>query len=84
MLDKAGIPAAKVSSHWESYLSLSPRFVALRELAGSRSRLEQQVIHFDIGKSVLTPSARDSVRVTRAPLDSASSRARSMISWAGQ
>ena len=31
LLDAAGIPVAKVSFHWEPYLSLSPRFVALRE-----------------------------------------------------
>ena len=62
LLDAAGIPAANVSFHWEPYQSLSPRFVALRDFAGSKSRLEQLVIHFDIGKSVLAPSARDSLR----------------------
>ena len=62
LLDAAGIPAASVSFHWEPYLSLSPRFVAVRDFGGSKSRLEQLVIHFDIGKSVLAPSARDSLR----------------------
>lgn len=62
LLDAAGIPVTKVSFHWEPYLSLSPRFVAVRDFNGSKSRLEQLVIHFDIGKSVLAPSARDSLR----------------------
>jgi outer membrane protein OmpA-like peptidoglycan-associated protein len=62
-LHSVGIPAAKVSSNWHAYQSLSPRFVAMRELPGLTSRLEQQMIHFDSGKSALTPSAMDSVRV---------------------
>ena len=62
LLPPAGIPAAKVSSHWEPYLSLSPRFVALRDMAGLRDRIEQQVIHFDTGKSALLPPAMDSLR----------------------
>lgn len=63
LLQSAGIPADKVSSRWEPYLSLSPRFVALRQLPESRSRLERQVIHFDTGKSALLPVAMESVRV---------------------
>ena len=62
LLAAAGIPAANVSFHWEPYQSLTPRFVALREFTGSKSRLEQQVIHFDIGKFVLLPASRDSLR----------------------
>ena len=62
LLHSAGVPADKVSSHWEAYLSLAPRFVALRELPELQSRLERQVIHFDTGKSALLPSAMDSLR----------------------
>ena len=63
LLRPIGIPLQRVSSHWEPYLSLSPRFVALRELTELRSRLERQVIHFDTGKSALLPPAMESVGV---------------------
>ncbi|MFB3829292.1 MAG: OmpA family protein [Bryobacteraceae bacterium] len=63
LLQSAGIPSDRVRLHWEPYLSLSPRFVALRELPELRSRLERQVIHFETGKSVLLPAAVESVRV---------------------
>jgi len=66
LLQSAGVPADKVSSHWEPYLSLSPRFVALRQLPELRSRLERQVIHFDTGKAGLLPPAMESVRVVAA------------------
>lgn len=62
LLHSADVPADKVSSHWEPYLSLSPRFVALRQIPELRSRLEQRLIHFDTGKSALLPAAMESVR----------------------
>jgi outer membrane protein OmpA-like peptidoglycan-associated protein len=62
LLGEANIPAARVSFHWEPYHSLSPRFTALRAFTDSKNRLEQQVIHFDIGKSVLVTANRDSLR----------------------
>jgi OOP family OmpA-OmpF porin len=62
LLHSVGVPAAKVSSNWEAYLSLSPRFVAMREIPGLSSRLEQQVIHFETGESALAASAVDSLR----------------------
>lgn len=63
LLQSAGVPADKVSSHWEPYLSLSPRFMAMRDFPELRNRLERQVIHFDTGKSVLLPAAMESARV---------------------
>ncbi len=62
LLSPAGIPAEKVSSHWEPYLSLSPRLMAMRELAELRGRLERQMIRFNVGESALSPAAMDSVR----------------------
>jgi outer membrane protein OmpA-like peptidoglycan-associated protein len=62
LLGEANISAARVSFHWEPYHSLSPRFTALRAFTDSKNRLEQQVIHFDTGKSVLVTANRDSLR----------------------
>lgn len=62
LLEPAGVPAAKVTSRWEAYQSLSPRFVAMRERPALTARLERQMVHFESGRFVLTPSAMDSVR----------------------
>lgn len=61
LLQAAHISPTNVLFHWEPYHSLAPRFTAVRALAESKTRLEQQVIHFDTGKSVLVAAARDSL-----------------------
>jgi len=48
-----GVPARRVSEHWEPYLSLDPHFEGTRELEANKAQLERQVIRFDLDSSQL-------------------------------
>src|SRR5271170_7095772 len=48
-----GVPAQRVSEHWEPYLSLDPHFEGTRRLEANKALLEQQVIRFDLNSSQL-------------------------------
>ncbi len=48
-----GVPAQRVSEHWEPYLSLDPHFEGTRQLEANKALLEQQVIRFDLNSSQL-------------------------------
>jgi outer membrane protein OmpA-like peptidoglycan-associated protein len=53
LLIGSGVPAQRVSEHWEPYLSLDPHFEGTRRLEANKALLEQQVIRFDLNSSQL-------------------------------
>lgn len=47
------VPEQKVSSHWEPYLSLDPKFSAVRKLEADMEQIDKQVLRFDLSSSQL-------------------------------
>jgi outer membrane protein OmpA-like peptidoglycan-associated protein len=53
LLSEFGLPARRVSEHWEPYLSLDPHFEGTRRLEASKALLERQVMRFDLNSAQL-------------------------------
>jgi OOP family OmpA-OmpF porin len=62
LLKAAGIPAEKVRSNWEPYVSLAPQMAARREHTQLRSSIERQTIRFEVGQSRISYAGTDALQ----------------------
>jgi outer membrane protein OmpA-like peptidoglycan-associated protein len=53
LLGGFGVPAQRVSEHWEPYLSLDSHFDETRSLEANKAELERQVIRFEVNSAEL-------------------------------
>ena len=53
LLAASGIPAKKVATHWEPYLSLDSHFDQMRRVEAERAALQKQVIRFGLDSADL-------------------------------
>ena len=54
LVDTSGINPAKVTSRWEPYVSLDPKFKLTREFLAEKSALEQAVLRFPLDSAQLS------------------------------
>jgi OOP family OmpA-OmpF porin len=54
LMRACGINPASVSSHWEPYVSLDPKFKSLRQFEADKSALEQAVVRFPLNSVQLS------------------------------
>jgi outer membrane protein OmpA-like peptidoglycan-associated protein len=56
LLGAAGIPAAQVTSRWEPYHSLDPRFAAQRKYIDAKEKLERSLVRFLTASAAILPA----------------------------
>jgi OOP family OmpA-OmpF porin len=61
LLHHAGFSPQEVNFDWQSYLSLQPPFVKIREFADAKRRVEVRRIHFPMDHSELSTGQMDAV-----------------------
>ncbi len=55
LIRDAGIDPAKVTIHWEPYVSLDPKFEVSRRFISERDALEEEVVRFPLNSAQLGP-----------------------------
>ncbi len=55
LLDGTGIPPAKLSAHWEPFLSPDPRFASARRFEAETEIVERLAVFFNTGTAEITP-----------------------------
>jgi OOP family OmpA-OmpF porin len=64
MLRTTDFAAKDVEFDWQSYLSMQPSFVKIREFADAKKRVEARRIHFAADRADLSPGQMDAIQDT--------------------